>query len=62
MLHKPNSRTETTCPVCYVEHDQEIHEATLRIRGWFHDQIRSRLDEEEFFGAATHRRFDKQVA
>ncbi len=27
------------CSVCLVEHDDEIHAATLSIHGWFHDQV-----------------------
>ena len=27
------------CRVCLGEHDAEIHAATLRIRGWFRDQV-----------------------
>jgi hypothetical protein len=27
------------CRVCLVEHDDEIHEATLSVRTWFHDQV-----------------------
>jgi hypothetical protein len=28
-----------TCRVCLVEHDDEIHAATLSIHDWFHEQV-----------------------
>jgi hypothetical protein len=28
-----------TCPVCLVEHDEEIHAATVSVHDWFHDQV-----------------------
>jgi hypothetical protein len=27
------------CDVCGVGHDEEIHEATLSVHRWFHDQV-----------------------
>ena len=27
------------CPVCGAEHDEGIHEATLSIHRWLHDQV-----------------------
>ncbi|MBZ5623549.1 MAG: hypothetical protein LAQ69_33225 [Acidobacteriia bacterium] len=27
------------CTVCLVEHDDEIHAATLSVRSWFHQQV-----------------------
>ena len=27
------------CPVCLGAHDDGIHGATLRVRGWFHDVV-----------------------
>lgn len=29
----------TECKVCLVKHDNEIHEATLRVRAWFKDWV-----------------------
>jgi hypothetical protein len=29
----------TECPVCLVEHDEEIHAATVRVRQWFRKQV-----------------------
>ncbi len=28
-----------TCRVCLVEHDDEIHAATLSIHSWFQEQV-----------------------
>ena len=47
-IHCP---ADVDCPICYDTHDEEIHAATLRLRGWFHHQVTHRLEEEEFFGA-----------
>ncbi len=27
------------CPVCFGEHDDDIHSATLSVRRWFRDQV-----------------------
>ncbi len=27
------------CKVCLLEHDEEIHAATLNVHHWFHDQV-----------------------
>ena len=27
------------CRVCLLEHDEEIHAATLSLRHWFHEQV-----------------------
>ncbi len=34
---KKNSKSE--CAVCYSTHDDEIHEATLRVHHWFFGQV-----------------------
>jgi hypothetical protein len=44
---------EKDCPVCYAAHDEEIHEATIRLRGWFRQQVTHHLREEEFFATAA---------
>ena len=43
---------EGECPVCYAAHDDEIHQATLRLHRWFHYHVTHRLEQEEFFAAA----------
>jgi hypothetical protein len=43
---KPKAGAE--CKVCLAPHDDEIHEATLRVRKWFRYQVnRSFLNESE---------------
>ena len=32
-------RQPKICRVCLLEHDDEIHAATLSIRDWFHAQV-----------------------
>jgi hypothetical protein len=34
------------CPICLVEHDDEIHAATLSIRQWWKHQVTRYLYEE----------------
>jgi hypothetical protein len=45
---------EVDCPVCYAAHDEEIHQATLRLRDWFHHEVTHRLEQEEYFEAALY--------
>ncbi len=35
------------CKICLVQHDDEIHAATLSVRGWFHQQVIQGFYEEE---------------
>jgi len=42
------------CKVCLLEHDEEIHAATLNVHHWFHDQVTQGLYEyEEVLEAAA---------
>ena len=34
------------CPVCMAIHNEEIHEATLRVHEWFHGQVTQGFWEE----------------
>jgi hypothetical protein len=52
MFPETKRTIESECPVCYAIHDDEIHEATMRLRGWFHHHVTHRLREEEFFAGA----------
>jgi hypothetical protein len=54
VFQEPKHKHEPDCPVCYAPHDDEIHEATLRLRGWFHRQVTHSLREQEFFAAANN--------
>ena len=33
------------CKICYVQHNDEIHEATLRIRRWLRYEVNRKLNE-----------------
>ena len=35
------------CGVCLVEHDDEIHAATLRVRAWYRGHVTRYFVEEE---------------
>ncbi len=37
---------ETECAVCLIEHDDELHEATLRVRRWFRYEVTLSFEEE----------------
>ena len=37
------------CKVCLLEHDDEIHAATVSVHNWFHEQVTQGLyDEVEY--------------
>jgi hypothetical protein len=37
------------CKVCLLEHDEEIHAATLSVHNWFHEQVTQGLyDDVEY--------------
>jgi hypothetical protein len=48
---------EKDCPVCYAAHDEEIHEATLRLRHWFHNYVTRHLEQEEFFAGTANEEY-----
>jgi hypothetical protein len=39
MLNDTEKNSTSECVVCYGAHDDEIHEATLRIHVWFHGHV-----------------------
>ncbi len=41
-----NSKKQAECSVCYVAHDDEIHDATLRIHQWFCSQVTHQFEED----------------
>ena len=47
MLQNAPVKRNSECSVCFAPHDQEIHEATLRIRGWFQQQVTKNFWEDE---------------
>jgi len=36
------------CKVCLIDHDPETHEATLRVRQWFRQELARRLEPAEY--------------
>jgi hypothetical protein len=45
-------RLEETCTVCLVEHDEDIHSATISLREWHRAQV-TKYFYEEFAPAAA---------
>ena len=41
------------CKVCLMEHDPEIHDATLRLHEWLRERLKECIDEPEFPEATT---------
>ena len=39
MITDAKEKSELECTVCYSTHDDEIHDATLRIHHWFLAQV-----------------------
>ena len=54
MYSGPERRTRSECPVCYLTHDDEIHEATLRIHRWFCGQVTRNLVDESSLEPESH--------
>ncbi len=48
MVNDGKFDSESECAVCYATHDEEIHEATLRIHRWFCGQVTHRFEEDVF--------------
>jgi len=40
------NKTKIDCPVCYSTHDEEIHDATLRLRRWFLEQVTRNFEDD----------------
>jgi hypothetical protein len=49
MFSSPGSTGKSDCPVCYLAHDDEIHEATLRIHRWFCAQVTHNFVDDSYF-------------
>ena len=43
MLNEAELKSVSDCAVCYSTHDDEIHEATLRIHRWFSERVKANL-------------------
>ena len=62
MFPETKRTKDSDCPVCYAAHDEEIHEATMRLRGWFRHLVTHSLREEEFFATADEGTLETRVA
>jgi hypothetical protein len=54
MVNNARSKSGSDCPVCYLPHDEETHEATLRIHLWFCGQVTRNLVDEASFEPESH--------
>ena len=53
MLKDSKPKAGAECKVCLAPHDDEIHDATLRVKKWFRYQVtRSFVDDSELDAAA----------
>jgi hypothetical protein len=39
---------ENVCRVCLIEHDEEIHEATLSLRSWLRESVEQMIMTEQY--------------
>jgi len=46
MLNGTEENPTSECVVCCVAHDDEIHEATLRIHRWFHWRVTRDFEDD----------------
>ena len=46
MINQSRTSRNADCQICYGSHDEEIHEATLRVRTWFHHQVTRHLYDD----------------
>ena len=51
MFEQDEIDTRNECSVCLADHDEAIHEATLRIHRWFYGQVTHHFEDDEFEGA-----------
>jgi len=45
MLTHAEKNARPDCAVCYSTHDEEIHDATLRLHRWFLEQVTRNLED-----------------
>jgi hypothetical protein len=41
--------SKSDCPVCYMTHDDEIHQATLSIHRWLFEQVTHNFVDDSYF-------------
>jgi hypothetical protein len=46
MLHDAKKNSKSECAVCYSAHDDEIHEATLRVHDWFYRHVTRNFEDD----------------
>lgn len=51
MSDELSDTNESECAVCYCDHDEEIHQATLNIHLWFRHQVTHEFADEEIYFA-----------
>jgi hypothetical protein len=51
MFDDDQNGNESECAVCLADHDDAIHEATVRIHRWFCAQVTHHFEDDEFLGA-----------
>ena len=51
MFDRSPKQLKSDCPVCYLNHDKEIHEATLRIHQWFYYEVTRYFIDESLYVA-----------
>jgi hypothetical protein len=51
MFDRSPKQLKSDCPVCYLNHDKEIHEATLRIHEWFYYEVTRYFIDESLYVA-----------
>ena len=48
VIAEPKTRTTVyrfrECPVCFGQHEEQIHDATLSVRQWFRGEVTKSLD------------------
>ena len=49
MFNSPGRKGMSDCPVCYLTHDDEIHEATLSIHRWLLAQVTHDFVDDSYF-------------
>ena len=59
MFDRPPKKAKSECAVCYSVHDNDIHEATLRIHRWFIGEVtRYFIDDSHFTTEQAEQAFD----
>jgi hypothetical protein len=51
MFSRTGRTGKADCPVCYMAHDDEIHEARLSIHRWLFAQVTHSLVDDSYFAA-----------